>query len=262
MSTETPPSHGTESSPASPTLGSVFSRLGPAGVLGVLWLVLPPLGSILLFVYINSIGVWLREHGHAGVAMYVAAFAVLAGTALLPTYASAILGGWAFGFAVGFPAALGGFLGGSLVGYTIARWAAKERVVDLINEQPKWRGVRDALVGGHPLKALAIITLLRVPPNSPFALTNLVLASLRLPLWAYAAGTLVGMAPRTGVAVYFAASLRGMTAEDAARQVPGWWVAAGVGLSVVVLIVLGMAAKHALSRLTTTRPGVAFEGES
>ena len=72
-------------------------RLGPASYLAVGAAVLPPLGSIILFANINRIGDWLRADGHNGVAVYIAGFAFFAGVALLPTYSSAILGGWAFG---------------------------------------------------------------------------------------------------------------------------------------------------------------------
>jgi hypothetical protein len=55
-----------------------------------------------------------------GVVLYLAAFAVLGGLALLPTYAQSLLGGWAFGFAGGLPVVLAGFAGAALVNYAIA----------------------------------------------------------------------------------------------------------------------------------------------
>src|SRR5262245_16966385 len=149
--------------------GTLLQRLGPASFLGAAALFLPPLGSLLLFANINTIGEWLRGHEAAGVALYIAGFALLAGLALLPTYASAILGGWAFGFPIGFPAAMAGFVGGAVIGYGVARPTASERVLALIAEKPKWKAVRDTLLGGRALKTLGIVTLLRLPPNSPFA---------------------------------------------------------------------------------------------
>ncbi len=242
--------------PPPDTFGQVASQLGPAVVLGVAWAILPPVGSIALFSRMNTIGDWLRGHDGAGVAMYAAGFAALAGVALLPTYATAILGGWAFGFALGFPAAMAGFLGASVVGYFIARAVALPRMEGMIASRPKWRAVRDALVGGGPLRTLGIITLVRLPPNSPFALTNLVLTSVRVPMWAYVTGTLVGMAPRTGAVVYAATQLRGMLAEDAAQAAkPRWTIIAGIGMSVVAMVVIGAIANRALKRFTA--PGTA-----
>jgi uncharacterized membrane protein YdjX (TVP38/TMEM64 family) len=225
-------------------------RLGPASLLAVGAGVLPPLGSILLFANINQVGEWLRSHGTQGVVMYVVGFAFFAGVALLPTYSSAILGGWAFGFAVGLPAALVGFLGGALIGYGVARPTSAGRVQKLLEEKPQWRAVRDSLVGGNRGRALLIVTLLRLPPNSPFALTNLVLASVRTPLWVYLLGTLIGMTPRTALVLWIASQVQGKMADEAAKGKPWWWIIVGVGATVVVLGIIGMMAKKALARVT------------
>jgi uncharacterized membrane protein YdjX (TVP38/TMEM64 family) len=241
--------------PSTPSASAIAKRLGPAGVLGILWLTLPPLGSIVLFTYINSIGKWLSEHGMQGIVLYSACFAILAGIALIPTYASAFLGGWAFGFAAGFPAALVGFLGGSLIGYTIARLAAKDRAQQIIAENPKWQAVRDALVGGGFWKTLGIVTLVRCPPNSPFAVTNLVLASVKVKPLPYALGTLLGMAPRTGIMIYLASHLRDRLITDAAKDTPWWYIALGVVLTFVVLGVIGLIAQRALKRVTRVESG-------
>ncbi|MDX2147914.1 MAG: VTT domain-containing protein [Planctomycetota bacterium] len=233
----------------------IVRSLGPAAILGAGALLLPPLGSLVLFYYIDSVGQWLRGHGVEGVALYAAAFAVLAGLALLPTYASAILGGWAFGFAKGFPAALLGFFGGSLIGYAIARRASAQRVDAVMKRHPKWEAVRQALVGSGFGKTLLIVTLVRLPPNSPFALTNLVLASVRTNVVAYALGTLLGMAPRTGVVLYLAAQWRSLAAAEALDQKKPWWlIAVGVALAIGVLMVLGNLAQRALNRLTAAPP--------
>lgn len=245
---EIPPAPVTTSTDES--AGDLARRLGPAGVLGLVWAVLPAVCGTTLLVYADTVGAWLRDHASNGPVIYAAAFVVLSGLGILPTYASAILGGWAFGFAVGFPAALVGFLGGSLLGFFIARGASGDRVKALIAEKPTWRAVHDALVGGSYLKTLGIITLVRLPPNSPFALTNLVLASVKVPISAYIVGTMVGMAPRTAVVLYIATLFRDMSAKDAAKQTPWWYyVIMGVA-SLVVLVVIGLIAKAALARVT------------
>lgn len=237
------------------SVSGVVKRLGPAAVLAVIAAVLPPLGSIALFVYIDDVGAWLRTHGDLGPFIYSAAFAVLAGLALLPTYASAILGGWAFGFALGFPAALAGFFGGSLIGYGVARTFTRDRVNAVIAQNQKMAAVRQALIGGSFWRTLGIVTLLRLPINSPFAITNLVLASVKVRPLVYVMGTLVGMAPRTGLVVYLAESVRGMVASEAARSAKPWWVIAlGIGLALVVLLVISQIASRALKRVTGPGP--------
>ncbi len=234
----------------------MIRRAGPASALALGALILPPLGSVVLFTYMNTIGTWLRGHEDIGLVMYAAGFAILSGLALLPTYASAILGGWAFGFALGFPAALAGFLGGALIGYTICRSVSQDRVEKIIAEKPTWKAVRDALVGGGFWRTLGIVALVRVPPNSPFALTNLVMASVKVPPLPFALGTLIGMAPRTGLVLFLAVQLRdGLAAADAAKQGQPWWVyAVGIAVTLVVLVVIATIAKHAIARVTGVTP--------
>ncbi len=232
------------------TLKGVVTRLGPAAVLGFVSATLPALGSIALFYFMNDLGSWLRGHGTQGEVYYAAGFAVLCGLAMLPTYASAALGGWAFGFAGGFPAAMAGFVVGSLIGYAIARPAASARVEAVIAERPQWKIVRDALVGSGFWRTLMIVTLVRVPPNSPFAVTNLVLASVRVPLVTYLLGTAVGMAPRTAVVLWVAAGLQERVAKDAVKQTPWWLVVVGIAVSLVVLVALGWVGKRGLERAT------------
>lgn len=230
-----------------------MKRLGPASILAGFALVCPPIGGTLILVYMDTIARWFDAHPAAGPWIYAAAFALFAGLALLPTYAQSILGGWAFGVAGGFPAALCGFVGGSLIGYAVARPTASARVTKLIHEHPRWQAVRDALVGGSFWKTLGIVTLMRLPPNSPFALTNLVLASVRVPLPTYVIATAVGMAPRTLAAVWLGAALHekfSSIREGLEAEKPWWWLAVGIGLTLIVLGILGYIANKALERVT------------
>lgn len=246
-------SQHTPASPAQVTPPpDLIKRLGPAAILGVVACILPPLGSIALFWKINFIGQWLRGHDGAGIAIYIGAFIVLAGAALLPTYATAILGGWAFGFQSGSIAALLGFTGAAIVGYVTGRLGSGDRVQTIISEHPKWQAIRDALIGGSFLKSLAIITLVRMPINSPFAITNLVLASVKTNVVAYILGTALGMAPRTLIAVYLAAGFaQNLDPEHAARAPkPTWVLVAGIGSAIVVMLVIGFIASNALKRMT------------
>lgn len=234
------------------TVGSVFSKLGPASLLAALALALPPLGGFAILVYMDSIAQWLEGHRGAGPLIFAAAFALFAGMALLPTYAQSILGGWAFGIALGFPAALFGFVGGSFIGYSVARPTASGRVESLIRTHKKWQAVRDALVGGGFWRTLGIVTLLRLPPNSPFALTNLVMASVRVPLPIYLLGTAIGMAPRTFAAVWLGSALHHQFTsirEGLSAPKPWWLLALGILLTLVMLGIVGAIANKALQRV-------------
>lgn len=227
-----------------------FRRLGPAGYLAIIAASLPAIGGfVLLGLSGEYVAPWLRQHGTYGPVIYAAGFTILAGFALLPTYAQSLLGGWAFGLKVGLIGALSGFAGASCIAYLIARRAAGDRVIAIINEHPKWRVVYDSLLGQGFWRTLGIVTLVRIPPNSPFALTNLVMAATRVPLPTYLIGTVVGMAPRTAAVVYLGTQLKDWNAEGPSSK---WGFAISVVATIVVVAVIGHIANKALTKFTGT----------
>lgn len=236
--TEPPASPGR---PAGPDATRVAARrLAP---LAIVSLALPPIGAVLLLGYLSTIGPWLRTLGTEGVGLYVAGFGVLGGFALLPTYAPAILGGWAFGERIGLPAALSGFVLASAINYLWAKYLSVAHVAELLASKPRWLAVRNALVGRSAWKTLLVVTLVRVPPNSPFALSNAALAAARVPLSLYLLGTLIGLAPRTWVAVRAGAQLSSL---DFSRRDAFGSAVITIGVSVLVLGILGVLARRAL----------------
>ena len=232
---------------------SLARALGPTGLLGLAWTAMPAVCGTLLLAGLSPVSEWLLYHRPRGLLLFTVAFVVGAGLGFLPTYAQSILGGWVFGLSAGLPAALVGFTGGGGLGYAIARRVSKDRVQALIEGNPRARAIRDALVGRGPWRTFLVVTLLRLPPNSPFALTNLVMASTGVPLPAFLAGTLLGMLPRTAVAVALAAAASATGAEDIqtfVRHRGPWLLVAGVVGGMAVLGVLGAIARRALRRVT------------
>ncbi len=240
-------------SPRQESAAAVMQRLGPAGVLAVAAAVMPLAGSALLFYYAGTVTDFIAGMGGWGLVLYIGAFALLAGLALLPTYAQCAMGGFIFGVASGFPAAMAGIVGAAVLAYELDRRIAADRVEAILREHPRWRHVRDALVGtdeqGHGFwRTLGLIALVRLPPNSPFALTNLVLASVRAHRGAYILGTIAGIAPRSLLAVYIGAGVSAFTKDSLAG--PKWIVlGAGVALTIIVVVVLGKIGSRALNRL-------------
>ncbi len=223
-------------------------RLAPLAVVSLL---LPPLGAALLLGYLSTIGPWLQSQGSQGVALYIAGFAVLGGCALVPTYASAILGGWAFGDRLGIPAALAGFVAAAAINYLWARRLSGAAAATLLAERPRWAAVRHALVGRSQGKTLLVVALIRVPPNSPFALSNAALALARVPIGVYLAGTLIGLIPRTAITVKAGAHLSTLDF----RQPDAFGSAAmAIGVSIVVLVILGWIARRALDSTLAETP--------
>ncbi len=235
----------TETKDGPVALGAIFRRLGPVGPIAIISSTVPALALLTLAWWINPTGRWLRELDAWGVPVYLGIFAILSGAALVPARVQSILAGWSFQFALGLPAAIGAYLGGAAVGFVIARRASGDRIVKLIEEHPKWRAVYRALVGGGFWKTLGIVTLLRFPPNSPFALTNLVLSATRVSPAPYFLGTLLGMAPRTALVVWVASELTTMDAKK-----PVWMIVAGIAATIVVLIILGLIGNRAIAKVT------------
>lgn len=239
----------------------LFERLGSAAWLGVAWALLPAAGGFALLYFIRDVSGWLGAQGDAGIAIYTGVFIVTAGLGLLPTYAQAFLGGWAFGAVPGTIAALVGFVGASLVGRPIAQRVGRDRVDEEMARNTRARAVRDSLLGAGALKTLGIVTLIRVPPNSPFALTNLVLSTTRVPLWIYIVGTAVGMLPRTALVVWAASQIEGEITKEAIKgsKLPWGW---SIGIAIVVLLLLAHLGNKAIERVTKQEEHDALEDDA
>ncbi len=232
--------------------GAIARRLGPASVLAGLWVALPALLGFLLLANMEPVAQWLSPKPMwQQLGLYVGVFVLSAGFGLLPTYAQALFGGYLTrDLVLGVPAALTGFVGASLIGYVLSKRVARERVQAELDRHPRARAVQRALVGRGFWPTLGIVTLVRVPPNSPFALTNLVLASAGVPKRIYLIGTLVGMTPRTAIVVWLGTQIQSW----AEQEKPVWFFVAGIASFIVVLVVLSHIANKALER-ATREPG-------
>jgi len=230
------------------SLGAIARRLGPASILAVLWLALPALLGFTLLANMAPIAEWFEPRPFwQQISAYVLVFIVSAGFGLLPTYAQALFGGYLFKtMLIGVPAALGGFVGASVIGYLLSRRVGRNRVQAELDRHPKARVVQRALVGRGFWPTLGIVTLVRIPPNSPFSLTNLVLATAGVPRRVYLIGTLMGMAPRTAVVVWLGTQIQDWSTQEK----PGWFLFAAIGITIVVLVAISHIANKALERAT------------
>ncbi|MEN9635320.1 MAG: hypothetical protein RL077_3724 [Verrucomicrobiota bacterium] len=235
------------SSPSAASLVSLFKRLGRAGPVGVVLSFWPPLGGFLLLAFLTDLGPWLRAHGQGGGLIYFILAGLLMGLSFLPTYSCAILAGWAFGFGAGWPLAQATITLAAVLAYAIGRWVCEDRVLTVIRERPSWQAIHGALLGQAKGRTFLVVTLLRVPPTSPFALANFVLAAGRVPLLQYTLGTLVGVAPRTALGVFTGAGLEHL---QFTLKSDTWVFVAGVVATVLVCVILGSLAKRALQQMT------------
>jgi uncharacterized membrane protein YdjX (TVP38/TMEM64 family) len=225
----------------------LMRRLGAAGPVAVVLSFWPPLGGFVLLATLTTLGPWLRTHGTTGVLTYFLVIGFLLGVSFVPTYSAAILAGWAFGFTIGFPLAMVTITLSSLMAYAIGRWIARDRVLEVIRERPQWNAIYRSLLNEKPARTTMVITLLRIPPTSPFAIANFALAAARVRLPEYTLGTFIGVAPRTALATFAAAGLEQLRFKDVASS---WMIVAGIVATVIACVALGMLANRALRQLT------------
>jgi uncharacterized membrane protein YdjX (TVP38/TMEM64 family) len=224
----------------------LLRRMGPASILSLIALVSPIIGGLLILATVKYVSGWLRGHGISGIVVYVTTYWVFGGLALLPTYSHSALGGWAFGFWPGLFAAVISFSGASVIAYWVACRASGDRVTALIAENPKWQAVYDVLLKCGFRRALFIITLVRVP-FAPFAMTNVLMASARVPLGAFALGTLLGMIPRTAWVAYNAANAEKLNLTEP-HQILMFLI--NLAVSGLVICFIAYLAKRTLDRVT------------
>ncbi len=251
----------TEQPPSSASVASLSATerrdLVGIGVLAGCWALLP---ALLGFWMLAEIG-WVSErygsiqelHGlAAAIAVYAVIFGVTAGLGLLPTYAQAFLGGWIFGTVAGTAGAMAGILLGATLGYVVSRLVSGRRVEAIIERRPAVSAVRDALVDSGVVRSAGIIALLRLSPNSPFALSNLVLGGSRAGVVPMFLGTLIGMLPRTGMAAALAATAnsegtRGL--GDVVRERGPVVTIVGIVVLVLAFIVIARVGRMAIQRV-------------
>ena len=189
-------------------------RIIATAALALAWFALPLAFSILLFVKLAEITDWLHEHHGSGPWIAAGGFTVCAGFGLLPTYAQAVLMGWVFGTVIGVPISVAGYVGGAVLGYGLSRILTGDSIVRRIDDHPRWRVVRSSLVEANTWRTIGLVALLRFPPNSPFAFTNLVLAASGVRFVPMIIGSIAGMLPRTVFAVWVGAQGSATGAKD------------------------------------------------
>ena len=234
-------------SPAPASRPGLLRRLGAAGPFALMLTFCPPLGAFVLLSTLTSFGPWLRDHGVLGMLFFFLVIGLLLGVSFVPTYTSAILAGWAFGFWVGWPLALATLTAASLLARMLGTWVARDRVMAIIREKPSLFAVHQALLGAPTGKTALVVTLLRVSPMSPFALTNFAFSAAHVPLGAYLFGTVVGLAPRTALAAYAAAGVEQLMFKQVGDRTT---VIVGIAVTVVAFGIVGLLAKRALRGLT------------
>jgi uncharacterized membrane protein YdjX (TVP38/TMEM64 family) len=117
----------------------------------------------------------------------------------------------------------------------------------VFEHHPKAQVVYQALIGQSRWRTALIIFLLRLSPAMPFALTNFLMASARVPLKSFVAGTFLGMLPRSTAVVFVGSGLSELSFDDPQEA---WLIVFGIAATLVSIIFVTVVARRALERLT------------
>jgi len=208
---------------------------------------LPIVGSATLIAVAYPLGYWLRENWEIGILFYLLGVLIFCGLALLPTNVIGIVGGWAFSFKLAIAVLIPGVVGAALISFLLHTRIVGERLPQVFETHPKAKAVYNALLEQNVWRSILIISLIRLSLIMPFALSNFLLASARVPVKSYVIGTFFGMLPRSSAFVFVGAGLSELNFDS--PQSPWLWIF-GIAATIVFVIMIGNISRHALERLT------------
>ena len=228
---EPSPSQATSTTSSSSTpSSSLLATLGPlAGVallLGFGFVFREPLQRVLV-AFTESID----SMGAEGYVIYMLLYVLLEVLAI-PAIPLTMTGGLLFGAIAGTAVVSICATAAATIAYLIARYVARDRVRKLVQGNKKFEAI-DRAIGKDGFR---VVTLLRLSPLLPLALSNYLYGLTSVPLRPYIAGTCIGMLP--GTAAYVTAGSLGrafiLGSESGGGSLPGTWQKAGLGVGVAI----------------------------
>lgn len=228
------------------SLRETVVRLGIAGPVALFTGLGPLVGAIVLTA---TAPLWLDGFlgsGAARIPIFLVLTAVLAGTSLIPTHASSLLAGMAFGVGLGMVLALLGTALAAALGFVTLRYFLRDRVVEALSHHPRAEAVHRELDRGRGLRTMALLVLIRLSPVVPFAATNLLMSTTGVRMLPFLVGSVVGLAPRVVAVVWIGSSLTELDLSQAADR---RLLVLGVVATAATLWILGRASRRGLARL-------------
>lgn len=222
-------------------------ELDRVAILGAATAVVPIVNSTLLLVFAAAAGNWLRANWEIGTVIYVLLVWLVCGFALLPTNVIGILCGWAFGFPLGICLHLLAIVGASLVSTYVLSPLVGDNLQKFLVRHEKAKILHKTLLDKSFKRTTLVITLLRLSPAMPFALTNLLVTAARVPLSSFLIGTFVGMLPRSAAVVFFGAGLSELNFNEPFNI---WTFVFGFVATLASVIVISYFSKQALAKMT------------
>ena len=228
------------------SLRDTIARFGVVGPVALFTGLGPLIGA---FVLAGTAPFWLEPFLEAGALrfpIFLVLTAVLAAWCLIPTHASSLVGGMAFGFGLGTLMAVVGTALAAALGFVTLRFLLRDRALEALSHHPRAEAVHREFDEGHALRTMALLALIRLSPVMPFAGTNLLMSTTGIGMLSFLVGSVVGQAPRIIAVVWIGSSLTELDLSQASDQRV---LALGVAATVAALWVLGRISKRALARL-------------
>ncbi|KAG6541247.1 hypothetical protein Mapa_017298 [Marchantia paleacea] len=156
-------------------------------------------------------------------------------------------GGYLFGLFVGFITDSIGSTLGAIAAFLVGRTVGRSYVTSKLKDYPQFQAIAIAI----ERSGFKIVLLLRMVPLLPFNVLNYLLSVTPMSVYTYSLASWIGMMPLTLIFVYVGTTIKDITdINHGGHFTPGRWlmICAGLGTSVVVVILVTRIAKDALQR--------------
>jgi uncharacterized membrane protein YdjX (TVP38/TMEM64 family) len=218
-----------KSQPKMTKKGSIFNtllaylRTHPGATVGWFWVtVMPGLGSLLL-VSNSDWAKLLNPEQLVDQLVFIFLVAMLLGFALLPTTLTAIATGYFYGW-LGLPGLFLGYVIANWIGYSLGRRLNMDFFPILYEKSPSLKTELHRRIN-HPQP---LIFFIRISPVIPFAISNYLFASFRIPFQQVLWYGIPGMLPRTLIAFGTGLLANSFTDAKKAMNEPIQWAILGI----------------------------------
>jgi uncharacterized membrane protein YdjX (TVP38/TMEM64 family) len=228
-------------------IAGYLSELGKLTPIALVTTFLPVIGGSILLMVAAPLAFWLKENWEIGAVLFFLGVIFFCGLSILATNIVGIIGGWAFGFELGITVLITAIVSAATLSFLIHTRIVGDTLPHVFENHPKAHIVYRALLGQSLRRTTLVIFPLRLSPAMPFALTNFLMASARVPLKSFIAGTFGGMLPRSTAVVFVGSGLSELSFD---KPQEAWLLIFGIVATVVSIIFVTMIARRALERLT------------
>lgn len=149
--------------------------------------------------------------------VYFAVLYIVAEVVAIPAMPLTASAGYLFGWQQGTAVVLFSATIAASIGFTIARTFLREKVVSMIEHNPKFKVIDRAI----EKEGFKLMLLLRMSPIFPFSLSNYLYGTTSIKFWEYFLGTLIGFAPGTFAYVYTGSVGKSLFEGDATQP---WYI--------------------------------------